>query len=73
MVTPELTDGAGFTFETAVVPCCQALAGGTMAPPLNARRVQLVAQQNTEARRESLDDVNVDAKKPVDDTPMLMD
>lgn len=72
MPSPELTGGAGFTFEDAAAACyLAALVGGTTAPGLDARVVQRVAQQQTDAG-EPLDDVIVDALAPVDNSLMRL-
>ena len=68
MPSPELTGGAGFTFEDAAAACyLAALVGGTTAPGLDARVVQRVAQQQAGAG-EPLDDVIVDALAPADNS-----
>ena len=72
MTSPELTGGAGFTFEDAVAAFyLAALVGGTSAPGLDARVVQRVAQQQAQAD-EPLDDVIVDATTPEDDISMRL-
>jgi hypothetical protein len=72
MPSPELTGGAGFTFEDAVAACyLAALVGATTAPGLGSRVVQRVAQQQAEAG-EPLDDVIVDALAPADDSLMRL-
>jgi hypothetical protein len=61
MTSPELTGGAGFTFEDAVAASyLVALVCGTTSPGLGGRVVTRVAQQQ-EAAGEPLDDVIVDA------------
>jgi len=72
MPSPELTGGAGFTFEDAVAACyLAALVGATAAPGLGSRVVQRVAQQQAEAG-EPLDDVIVDAHAPADGSVMRL-
>jgi hypothetical protein len=72
MPSPELTGGAGFTFEDAAAACyLAALVGGTTAPGLDARVVQRVAQQQAGAG-EPLDDVIVDALAPADNSLMRL-
>lgn len=72
MPSPELTGGAGFTFEDAAAACyLAALVGGNTAPGLDARVVQRVAQQQAGAG-EPLDDVIVDAIAPADNSLMRL-
>lgn len=72
MPSPELTGGAGFTFEDAVAGCyLAALVSGTTAPGLDAGVVQRVAQQQGDAG-EPLDDVIVDAVASADHTTMRL-
>lgn len=72
MASPELTGGAGFTFEDAVTACyLAALVGGTTAAGLGSRVVQRVAQQQADAG-EPLDDVIVDAAAPADNSLMRL-
>jgi len=61
MTSPELTGGAGFTYEDAVAAhYLAALLAGTTATGLDGRVVQRVAQQQADFG-EPLDDVIVDA------------
>ncbi|WP_019677666.1 ATP-binding protein [Arsukibacterium perlucidum] len=61
MTSPELTGGAGFTYEDAVVAYyLVGMIGGTTAAALEGRCVQRVAQQQADFG-EPLDDVIVDA------------
>lgn len=61
MTSPELTGGAGFTYEDAVTAqYLAAMAKGTTAAGLDAKVVQRVAQQQADFG-EPLDDVIVDA------------
>jgi hypothetical protein len=61
MTSPELTDGAGFTYEDAVAAHYLAeMLGGTTATALDARIVLRVSQQQSDFG-EPLDDVIVDA------------
>ena len=61
MTSPELTGGAGFTYEDAVTAqYLAAMVAGTTAAALNPRVVQQVAQQQADFG-EPLDDVIVDA------------
>lgn len=72
MTSPELTGGAGFTFEDAVGAFyLAALLTGTAAPGLGGRVVRRVKQQQ-EAAGEPLDDVIVDAAVPNDGSPMRL-
>ncbi len=72
MPSPELTGGAGFTFEDAAAACyLAALVGCTTAPGLDSRVVQRVAQQQADAG-EPLDDVIVDALAPADNSLMRL-
>lgn len=72
MASPELTGGAGFTFEDAVAACyLAALVGGTTAPSLGSRMVQRVALQQAPAG-EPLDDVIVDAVLLADGSRMRL-
>ncbi|MFE8646334.1 hypothetical protein ACFX58_14720 [Sphingomonas sp. NCPPB 2930] len=72
MPSPELTGGAGFTFEDATTACyLAALVGGATAPGLDARLVQRVAQQQAGAG-EPLDDVIIDALSPADNSLMRL-
>jgi hypothetical protein len=72
MTSPELTGGAGFTYEDAVTAhYLAAMAGGTTAAGLDARCVQLVAQQQADFG-EPLDDVIVDAGSLTDGAVMRL-
>lgn len=72
MTSPELTGGAGFTYEDAVAAhYLAAMLGGTTAVALNARVVQRVAQQQADFG-EPLDDVIVDAATLADGTVMRL-
>ncbi|TAM35222.1 MAG: ATP-binding protein [Rhodanobacter sp.] len=72
MTSPELTGGAGFTYEDAVTAhYLVAMVGGTTAAALNARIVQRVAQQQADFG-EPLDDVIVDAASLADGTVMRL-
>lgn len=68
MPSPELTGGAGFTYEDAVTAhYLSAMIGGTTATALDGRVVQRVAQQQADFG-EPLDDVIVDAELLTDGT-----
>lgn len=70
MTSPELTGGAGFTYEDAVVAYyLVGMVCGTTAAALDGRWVQRVAQQQADFG-EPLDDVIVDATS--DDTIMRL-
>lgn len=72
MTTPELTGGAGFTYEDAVAAqYLVAMVGGTTAAALDARVVQRVTQQQADFG-EPLDDVIVDAVSLADGTVMRL-
>lgn len=72
MTSPELTGGAGFTYEDAVTAYyLVALVGGTTAAGLTSRVVERVAQQQADFG-EPLDDVIVDALGQADGTAMRM-
>ncbi len=72
MTSPELTGGAGFTYEDAVVAkYLAAMATGTTAAALDSRVVQRVAQQQADFG-EPLDDVIVDAASLADGTVMRL-
>lgn len=72
MTSPELTGGAGFTYEDAVAAqYLAALVGGTTAAALDGRVVQRVAQQQADFG-EPLDDVIVDAASLADGTVMRL-
>jgi len=72
MVSPELTGGAGFTYEDAVTAhYLAAMVSGTTAVALDARIVQRVAQQQADFG-EPLDDVIVDASSPADGAVMRL-
>ena len=72
MTSPELTGGAGFTYEDAVAAYyLAALIGGTTAAGLASRVVERVAQQQADFG-EPLDDVIVDALGQADGTAMRM-
>ncbi|SER30635.1 ATPase family associated with various cellular activities (AAA) [Azotobacter beijerinckii] len=72
MTSPELTGGAGFTYEDAVAAqYLAAMVGSTTAAALNARVVQRVAQQQADFG-EPLDDVIVDAASLADGTVMRL-
>lgn len=72
MPSPELTGGAGFTYEDAVTAhYLSAMIGGTTATALDGRVVQRVAQQQADFG-EPLDDVIVDATLPTDGTIMRL-
>ena len=72
MTSPELTGGAGFTYEDAVAAqYLAAMVGGTTAAALDARVVQRVAQQQADFG-EPLDDVIVDAASLADGTVMRL-
>ena len=72
MTSPELTGGAGFTYEDAVAAqYLAAMVGGTTAAALDARVVQRVAQQQSDFG-EPLDDVIVDAASLADGTVMRL-
>jgi len=72
MTSPELTGGAGFTYEDAVTAhYLAALIGGTTAAALDAKIVQRIAQQQADFG-EPLDDVIVDASSLVDGTVMRL-
>ena len=72
MTSPELTGGAGFTYEDAVAAqYLAAMVGGTTAAALDARVVQRVAQQQADFG-EPLDDVIVDAASLSDGTVLRL-
>lgn len=72
MTSPELTGGAGFTYEDAVTAYyLVALVGGTTAAGLTSRVVERVAQQQADFG-EPLDDVIVDVLGQADGTAMRM-
>lgn len=72
MTSPELTGGAGFTYEDAVAAqYLAAMVAGTTAAALDARVVQRVAQQQADFG-EPLDDVIVDAASLADGTVMRL-
>lgn len=72
MTSPELTGGAGFTYEDAVVAqYLAAMVAGTTATALDARVVQRVGQQQADFG-EPLDDVIVDAASLTDGTVMRL-
>ena len=72
MTSPELTGGAGFTYEDAVAAqYLAAMISGTTAAGLDGRIVQRVAQQQA-AFGEPLDDVIVDAASLADGTVMRL-
>ncbi|MFW0753684.1 NACHT domain-containing protein [Pseudomonas sp. H11T01] len=72
MTSPELTGGAGFTYEDAVAAhYLAAMVGGTTAAALDARVVQRVAQQQADFG-EPLDDVIVDAVSLADGSVMRL-
>jgi hypothetical protein len=72
MTSPELTGGAGFTYEDAIAAhYLVAMVGGTTAAALDARVVQRVAQQQADFG-EPLDDVIVDAASLADGTVMRL-
>jgi len=72
MPSPELTGGAGFTYEDAVAATyLAAMIAGTTAAALDARVVQRVAQQQADFG-EPLDDVIVDAAALADGTVMRL-
>lgn len=72
MTSPELTGGAGFTYEDAVAAhYLVAMVSGTTAAALDARVVQRVAQQQADFG-EPLDDVIVDATSLADGTVMRL-
>ena len=72
MTSPELTGGAGFTYEDAVAAqYLAAMVAGTTAAALEARVVQRVAQQQADFG-EPLDDVIVDAASLADGTVMRL-
>lgn len=72
MTSPELTGGAGFTYEDAVTAhYLAALVSGTTAVALNGRVVQRVAQQQADFG-EPLDDVIVDAVSLADGSTMRL-
>lgn len=72
MTSPELTGGAGFTYEDAITAqYLVALVGDTTAAALDGRVVQRVAQQQADFG-EPLDDVIVDAASLADGTVMRL-
>ncbi len=72
MTSPELTGGAGFTYEDAVAAqYLAAMVSGTTAVALGARVVQRVAQQQADFG-EPLDDLIVDAASLADGTVMRL-
>ncbi len=72
MTSPELTGGAGFTYEDAVTAqYLVAMVGETTAAALGGRVVQRVAQQQADFG-EPLDDVIVDAASLADGTVMRL-
>ncbi|MDP3294337.1 MAG: hypothetical protein Q8M37_06305 [Nevskia sp.] len=72
MTSPELTGGAGFTYEDAVTAqYLAAMITGTTAVALGAKIVQRVAQQQADFG-EPLDDVIVDAASLADGAVMRL-
>jgi hypothetical protein len=72
MTSPELTGGAGFTYEDAVAAhYLAAMVAGTTAVALDKRVVQRVAQQQANSG-EPLDDVIVDAASSAHGTGMRL-
>lgn len=72
MPSPELTGGAGFTYEDAVAAhYCVAMLVGTTAAALDGKIVQHVSQQQGDFG-EPLDDVIVDAASSVDGASMRL-
>ena len=72
MTSPELTGGAGFTYEDAVTAqYLAAMIAGTTAVALGAKIVQRVAQQQADFG-EPLDDVIVDAASLADGAVMRL-
>lgn len=72
MTSPELTGGAGFTYEDAVAAkYLAAMLAGTTGPALDAGVVLRVAQQQADFG-EPLDDVIVDASALADGTSMRL-
>lgn len=72
MTSPELTGGAGFTYEDAVTAqYLAAMVVGTTAAALDARVVQRVAQQQADFG-EPLDDLIVDAASLADGAVMRL-
>ena len=72
MTSPELTGGAGFTYEDAVAAqYLAAMVSGMTAAALDAKIVQRVAQQQADFG-EPLDDVIVDAASLADGTFMRL-
>lgn len=72
MTSPELTGGAGFTYEDAVAAqYLAAMISGTTAAGLDGRIVQRVAQQQADFG-EPLDDVIVDAASLAEGTVMRL-
>ncbi|PPS48204.1 ATP-binding protein [Pseudomonas syringae] len=72
MTSPELTGGAGFTYEDAVTAqYLAAMVGDTTAAALDGRVVKRVAQQQADFG-EPLDDVIVDAASLADGTVMRL-
>ncbi|WP_338331031.1 hypothetical protein, partial [Xanthomonas citri] len=72
MTSPELTGGAGYTYEDAVTAhYLAAMIGGTTATALDARIVQRVAQQQADFG-EPLDDVVIDAASLADGSNMRL-
>lgn len=72
MTSPELTGGAGFSYEDAVTAqYLAAMVGGTTAAALYGRVVQRIAQQQADFG-EPLDDVIVDAASLADGTVMRL-
>ncbi|WP_448649550.1 NACHT domain-containing protein [Pseudomonas corrugata] len=72
MTSPELTGGAGFTYEDAVTAqYLAAMVGDTTAAALDGKVVKRVAQQQADFG-EPLDDVIVDAASLADGTVMRL-
>ncbi|MBB6559356.1 hypothetical protein HNP48_002023 [Acidovorax soli] len=72
MPSPELTGGAGFTYEDAVAAhYCVAMLMGTTAASLDGKIVQRVSQQQGDFG-EPLDDVIVDAASLIDGASMRL-
>jgi hypothetical protein len=72
MTSPELTGGAGFTYEDAVTALyLAAIVSGTTAAGLDGRIVQRVAQQQADFG-EPLDDVIIDATSLADGSVMRL-
>lgn len=72
MTSPELTGGAGFTYEdTVAAHYLVGLIGGTTATGLASRVVERVAQQQADFG-EPLDDVIIDAVGQADGSAMRL-